>query len=409
MSGHPVELIAERLQLVAGLDREPQAEVAAADPPRALRQDLDRHGHAPAQKERDQHRTCQQDDQEKSRAPDRRIDRRIGLGERQLDEHQPAQRGDRRIGRQHALTGQILLDQAAGGRPDAIERGPDVGMAGEIAAAQRPPQIGMRDQDTHAIDHIGLPGVADPDSGDEVPDEAKIDLGDNHIRRQARSARGECHERLGVAEEVDRPVICAAFVGAAEGLRGGEVGLAADPVRDTARHAHLLAALGVELGDVRNRRREAQEADGVQALVLVRGQLRGQAREPSDLVFDLANELADLDGGACCLLALGRRQELLLLAIGEPDVEAGVDGERGESERDDRVEVFAEQPAGRWPQISLVDRLVHSRISSARASSVNGIVKSSVRATVRLIRSSYFRGDCTGRSPALVPRRMRST
>ncbi|MGY3466305.1 hypothetical protein ACVW0I_003176 [Bradyrhizobium sp. LM6.11] len=37
MSGHPVELIAERLQLVAGLDREPQAEVAALDPPRALR------------------------------------------------------------------------------------------------------------------------------------------------------------------------------------------------------------------------------------------------------------------------------------------------------------------------------------------------------------------------------------
>ncbi len=51
MRGHPVELVAERFQLVAGLDREPQAEIAAADPPRALRQDLDRHGHAPAEPE----------------------------------------------------------------------------------------------------------------------------------------------------------------------------------------------------------------------------------------------------------------------------------------------------------------------------------------------------------------------
>ena len=225
----------------------------------------------------------------------------------------------------------------------------------------------------------------------------------------AGSARGDRHERLGVAEEVDRPVIGPAFVGAAEGGRGREVDLAADPVRDAARHAHLLAALRVELGDFRDRGREAQQADGVQALVFVARQLRRQAREPSDLVFDLADELADLDRRACRLLALGRGEQLLLLAIGEPDVEAGVDGERGKGEGDDRVEIFSEQPAGRRPQMSLVDRLVHSRISSARASSVNGMVNPSERATVRLIRSSYFRGDCTGRSPALVPRRMRST
>ncbi|MGY3648440.1 hypothetical protein ACVWW2_003731 [Bradyrhizobium sp. LM4.3] len=91
VSGHPVELIAERLQLVAGLDREPQAEVAALDPPRALRQDLDRHGHAPAEKQRDEHRTGQQNDQKKCRTSDRCIDRLVGFAERELDEHQPAQ------------------------------------------------------------------------------------------------------------------------------------------------------------------------------------------------------------------------------------------------------------------------------------------------------------------------------
>ncbi|MGY3648441.1 hypothetical protein ACVWW2_003732 [Bradyrhizobium sp. LM4.3] len=188
-------------------------------------------------------------------------------------------------------------------------------MAGEVAATQCRPQIGMCDQHPHPIDHVGLAGVAHPDSGDEVPDEAKIDLGDNHIRREARSACGKRHERLGVTEEVDRSVIGAAFVGAAKGGQGGEIGLAADPVRDTARHAHLLAALRVELGDFRDRGRETQEADGVQTIVLVRGQLGGQAGEPSDLAFDLADELADLNGRGRCLLALGRRQKLLLLAI----------------------------------------------------------------------------------------------
>ena len=187
------------------------------------------------------------------------------------------------------------------------------------------------------------------------------------------------------------------------------VGVAADPVRDTARHPHLLAAFRIELGQFGDRGREAHQADGVQAHVFVGRELGGQAGEPPDLVFDLADELADLNGRACGLLALGRREQLLLLAIGEPDVEAGVDGERGKGEGDDRVEIFAEQPARRRPQMSLVDRLVHSRISSARTSSVNGIVSPSALATVRLIRSSYFRGDCTGRSPALVPRRMRST
>ncbi|MGY3279267.1 hypothetical protein ACVJ5M_006864 [Bradyrhizobium sp. S3.7.6] len=282
-------------------------------------------------------------------------------------------------------------------------------MPGEIGPLQRRPQIGMRDQDSHAVDHIGLAGVADPDPGDEVPDEAQIDVGHDHIGIPPGPARGERHERLGVAEEVHWPVIGPAFIGTAEGRRGREIGLAADPVRDAARHAHLLAALRIELGNFRDRRREAQEPDGVQAVVFVARQLRRQPREPSDLAFDLADELADLDGRACCLLALGRREKLLLLAIGEPDVEAGVDGERGKGEGDDRVEIFSEQPARGRPQMSLVDRLVHSRISSARASSVKGMFNPSERATVRLIRSSYFRGDCTGRSPALVPRRMRST
>ena len=222
-------------------------------------------------------------------------------------------------------------------------------------------------------------------------------------------ARGERHERLGVAEEIDRPVIGPAFIGAAEGGEAERSALLPIPSatrRDTrtcSRPCESSSAISAIAGERRSSRMAFRRTSSL------RRQLRRQPRQPSDLALDLADELADLDGRACCLLALGRREQLLLLAIGEPDVEAGVDGERGKGEGDDRVEIFAEQPARRRPQMSLVDRLVHSRISSARASSVNGIFNPSARATVRLIRSSYFRGDCTGRSPALVPRRMRST
>jgi len=52
---------------------------------------------------------------------------------------------------------------------------------------------------------------------------------------------------------------------------------------------------------------------------------------------------------------------------------------------------------------------IHSITSLARASSDGGIMMPSVLAVLRLITSSYFVGDCTGRSAGFSPLRMRST
>src|SRR5262249_21344926 len=52
---------------------------------------------------------------------------------------------------------------------------------------------------------------------------------------------------------------------------------------------------------------------------------------------------------------------------------------------------------------------VHSITSSARASSVSGTVRPRAFAVCELITSSNLFGVCTGSSPGLVPRRMRST
>src|SRR5262249_24430135 len=51
----------------------------------------------------------------------------------------------------------------------------------------------------------------------------------------------------------------------------------------------------------------------------------------------------------------------------------------------------------------------HSITSSARASSVEGTVRPSALAVLRLMISSYLVGACTGKSAGLAPLRMRST
>src|SRR5262249_54449557 len=51
----------------------------------------------------------------------------------------------------------------------------------------------------------------------------------------------------------------------------------------------------------------------------------------------------------------------------------------------------------------------HSITSSARASSVGGTSRPSIRAVFRLITSSNFVGCWTGKSPGFAPRRTRST
>src|SRR5476649_1149925 len=64
------------------------------------------------------------------------------------------------------------------------------------------------------------------------------------------------------------------------------------------------------------------------------------------------------------------------------------------------------RPANQRDELAAAD---HSITSSARASSVGGMVRPSALAVLRLIPSSYLVGAYTGRSPGFSPRRIRST
>ena len=147
---------------------------------------------------------------------------------------------------------------------------------------------------------------------------AQVHLRDDDGRIGTRARGRERHERLGLAEEIDRPVVGPAGARGAERRRVGQVLLAADRVERLARNAQLLAALRVELRVLGDRRREAQQADRVDAAVVARERAGRRLCEPADLALDLADELGDLRGCGVGLLALDRDQQSALLRIGEP-------------------------------------------------------------------------------------------
>ena len=81
LRGHPVELVGERLQLVAGPDVDLLVEVAGADARGAFLQRADRVHHAAREPQCDQRRDQQAGDDQRYGAQDRRVERLVHLVE----------------------------------------------------------------------------------------------------------------------------------------------------------------------------------------------------------------------------------------------------------------------------------------------------------------------------------------
>src|SRR5208282_2074904 len=87
--GHVVELIGERLDLVASFDRDALAEVATADARRARAQCLDRYYHAPGEEHAGAEGERERSKEDQTGPLKRGIKRRVGLLDRRFDKHQP--------------------------------------------------------------------------------------------------------------------------------------------------------------------------------------------------------------------------------------------------------------------------------------------------------------------------------
>lgn len=108
----------------------------------------------------------------------RRIERRIGLLNRQLNEHGPAERRDRSGCRQNLLTldiGRLLQGVRHGA---TSQRGTHLREAGHVGIAQDQADVGMRDQPPLRTDHVSVSVLPDLDLGHDVPDQLEIDLRD---------------------------------------------------------------------------------------------------------------------------------------------------------------------------------------------------------------------------------------
>ena len=120
------------------------------------------------------------------------------------------------------------------------------------------------------------------------------------------------------------------------------IGLAAHNVHGETRHAQLLVAGGVELGELGDGRHLAQEPQSIEAPLLQRAGRPRQLCGPADLGFDLADELADLGRRGFSLFALNADQRGFVFLIGEPDRERAVGDKRDQNDREQQRDVLEE-------------------------------------------------------------------
>ena len=183
------------------------------------------------------------------------------------------------------------------------------------------------------------------DLAHHVPDVFEIDLRHDDAGVPSCTGHRQGHVWLRLASEIDGAVVDPVGESDLEPVVGRIVGSTADAVFGLTREAQLLSSLVVEqrqLGDGRNLAQEPQSVE----LTLLGGLRRpGQVGHPTELAFDLLDELADLGGRRCSLLFLEADGVIVIFTVREPDVDEVVCDECGADDRCEQHNVLAEQGA----------------------------------------------------------------
>src|SRR6516164_3355402 len=204
---HGVELFCKRFELVPSLDGDALAEVAATEACGTQPQRLDRADHPAGEKHPSEHGDEKRGQQHEAQTLESRVERRIGLLGRQLDEHQPAERRHSRISGEHPAPLDILrfLHRlrwivagvgTTGG--DAGARRAHLRELRHVGIAQYEADIGMRDQPSLCVNDIGVTALADLDLRDHVPDELEIDFRDAEMAGTWRNRRKASKRRCSI-------------------------------------------------------------------------------------------------------------------------------------------------------------------------------------------------------------------
>ena len=299
LGGHAVELVAQRLQLVARPDVDALVQLSRADPGRADPERLDGRDHPSGEEQARRDRQEHAENEETDRALDRGVESLERLPERLLDEDRPLERRDRGVHGHHAPALEVardrdLLPRLARHRR-AGQGGLDLVEPGEGRLLEHEADVRVRDEDALAVEHEGVAGLADLDLRDDVPDEFQVHLGHGDAGALAAPGHRDRHVGLRFLPEVHRPVVDLPGFGLEKLRLEREIGLAAGDVHREARDAELLAPLAVEMADLGDHQGLAQKAQVVDA-ALVHGGRRGaelRLGRPADLPLDLLDEPLD--------------------------------------------------------------------------------------------------------------------
>jgi hypothetical protein len=225
----------------------------------------------------------------------------------------------------------------------ALVCGGDLRKMREIGLAQHEADVGVGDQPAFTVDDIGIAGPPHLDRGDDVPDQFEIDLGYGDAGVAPALRHRETDVRFGFLAEIHwaEPEPGSLRFDETRILR--PVGVAADDVHRQPRDLELLAAIGIELRDLRDRRDLAKQADIIEPPLLHPSRRPLRMGRPTNLAFDVGDELGD---------ALRRRLRLLLLnpecrqphfTVGKPHVHQTTHDQDQCDQPDQRQNVLAKQ------------------------------------------------------------------
>ena len=240
-AGHLVEPLRQRLDLVAGPDRQAMIEIASADAGRTISQGVDRHHHAPREPQAGQAGQPQCRQQDGNASPERRVEWLERLADRQVDEYVPAERRHRRRGGEHLASRWIAGDgrkchAAAGGLRRRSRRG-NLRQRRQVGLAQDEADVRMSDQQPALVDDVGRTRLADPQSRDDVPDELQVHLRHRHSGAAARAGDAERHVGLRILAEVHLAHVPSLGLRLLELPLAGAIDPAAGDVHRQPRHA----------------------------------------------------------------------------------------------------------------------------------------------------------------------------
>jgi hypothetical protein len=344
---HRVEAGGQRLQFVAGAHVDLLLELAGADALRAFGQRPDGTDHPARERQRAESGDGETAEEQKCRAQDRRVELRIDLRHRLLDENLPAQQVDRRGRCQHRVARRVIRNHRVlvGAAAAAADRRLHVREVGKIGLAQHQSDVRVGDQEAVAVDDVRLALVADLDPRHDVPYELEVDVGDRHRAVVAARADGDRHVRLGFLAEIHRPEPGLAPPRVTKRRLPPAIPARVDGIHAQPRDGELLATRGTELRDIGDLRRLAQELQELDPAQFHVGGVELRQRRELELLLDRPDILFDARRGRDRLFVLQVGERRLGLLVREIQADPAGHEQRARHQRENQQQVLPEQAA----------------------------------------------------------------